>query len=105
MADEVKVTGLVERPMELAYADLSAMPGQIADVSALAPRREGVAVRFSAILDAAGLRDGAQFVTLEARGRLRRPASRSRRSPIRPSSSTASVALRCRRTREARCAS
>ena len=68
MADEVKVTGLVEHSMELAYADLSAMPGQIADVSALAPGREGVAVRFSAILDAAGLRDGAQFVTLEAEG-------------------------------------
>ncbi len=68
MANEIRVTGLVERPMELGYEGLAALPGQIADVSALAPGRAGGAVQLSAVLDAAGARADAAFITLEAEG-------------------------------------
>ena len=64
----VSVSGLVGHPLELSHADLAALPGQVADVSALAPGREGVAVRFAAVLDAASAQAGAAFLTLEAEG-------------------------------------
>ena len=68
MSDAITVTGLVERRLELGYDALAALPGQVEDVSALAPGREGGAVRFSSVLDAAGAQSGAVFVTLEAEG-------------------------------------
>ena len=68
MANEIKVTGLVDQPLELGYEGLAALPGQVEDVSTLAPGREGSAVRLSSVLDAAGARADAGFITLEAEG-------------------------------------
>ena len=64
----VSVSGLVGRSLELSHADLAALPGQVADVSALAPGREGSAVRFTSVLEAASAQSGAEFLTLEADG-------------------------------------
>ena len=64
----VSVSGLVEHPLELGHADLAALPGQVADVSALAPGREGSAVRFTSVLEAASAQADAKFLTLEAEG-------------------------------------
>lgn len=68
MGDAITVTGLVQRELELGYDALAALPGQVEDVSALAPGREGGAVRFSSVLEAVGAQSGAAFVTLEAEG-------------------------------------
>lgn len=64
----VNVSGLVGRSLELSYADLAALPGQVADVSTLAPGREGSAVRFASVLEAASAQADAEFLTLEADG-------------------------------------
>ena len=64
----VNVSGLVEHPLELSYADLAALPGQVADVSTLAQGREGSAVRFTSVLEAAAAQVDAEFLTLEADG-------------------------------------
>ena len=64
----VSVSGLVGRSLELSHADLAALPGQVADVSALAPGREGSAVRFTSVLEAASAQKDAEFLTLEADG-------------------------------------
>lgn len=64
----VSVSGLVGRPLELGHEDLAALPGQVDDVSTLAPGREGSAVRFTSVLEAASAQAGAEFLTLEADG-------------------------------------
>lgn len=64
----VSVSGLVGRSLELDHADLAALPGQVADVSALATGREGSAVRLASVLEAASAQAGAEFLTLEADG-------------------------------------
>ena len=64
----VNISGLVEPPLELGHADLAALPGQVADVSTLAPGREGAAVRLASVLDAASAQANAEFLTLEAAG-------------------------------------
>ena len=64
----VSVSGLVARPLELGHAELAALPGQVDDVSTLAPGREGSAVRFTSVLEAASAQAGAEFLTLEADG-------------------------------------
>lgn len=64
----VSVSGLVGRPLELSHVDLSALPGQVEDVSTLAPGREGSAVRIASVLEAASAQSGAEFLTLEADG-------------------------------------
>ena len=64
----VNISGLVEHPLELGHADLAALPGQVADVSTLAPGREGAAVRLASVLDAASAQSDAEFLTLEAEG-------------------------------------
>ena len=64
----VSVSGLVGRPLELSHADLAALPGQVDDVSTLAPGREGSAVRIASVLEAASAQSGAEFLTLEADG-------------------------------------
>ncbi len=68
MGEAITVTGLVERSLELGYDGLAGLPGQVEDVSSEAPGREGRAVRFSSLLEAAGVGSGAAFVTLEAEG-------------------------------------
>lgn len=64
----ISVSGLVEHPLELGHADLAALPGQVDDVSTLAPGREGAAVRFTSVLEAASAQADAEFLTLEAEG-------------------------------------
>ena len=64
----VSVSGLVGRPLELSHEDLAGLPGQVDDVSTLAPGREGSAVRIASVLEAASAQSGAEFLTLEADG-------------------------------------
>ena len=64
----VSVSGLVEHPLELSHAELAALPGQVGDVSTIAPGREGSAVRIASVLEVASAQPGAEFLTLEAEG-------------------------------------
>ncbi len=60
----LRVTGEVEREQGLGFADLAALPDQVADVSAVVPGREGTAVPLAAILAQAGCRPQATHITL-----------------------------------------
>lgn len=60
------VEGDVHRPGGFGFADLAALPGQIADVAALAPGREGGAVPFRSLLEAVDPSPAASRVTLES---------------------------------------
>jgi len=62
----LRIEGEIPAPVELRFEDLAALPGQIADVSTLAPGREGGAVRFDALLAKVGVGDRATHVTLES---------------------------------------
>jgi DMSO/TMAO reductase YedYZ molybdopterin-dependent catalytic subunit len=64
----LKITGAVEHPLELTFADLAAFPDsdQFADVSRLHPSRRGDGVILDAILDRAAVRPGAAFLILHA---------------------------------------
>ena len=62
----VRIDGQVRTPREFAFADLASLPGQIADVAALAPGREGGAVTLRSVLDAVGTSATATRVTLES---------------------------------------
>jgi DMSO/TMAO reductase YedYZ molybdopterin-dependent catalytic subunit len=62
----LRVEGNVRRPSELGFDELAALPGQIADVAALAPGRRGGAVPFRSLLDAVGVSESASRVTLES---------------------------------------
>ena len=64
----LEVTGLVDRPHEYDFSDLAALPDQIADVSQLAPGREGAAVRLATVLSAVKPRPEARYITLQAEG-------------------------------------
>ncbi|MFO0899903.1 MAG: molybdopterin-dependent oxidoreductase [Pirellulales bacterium] len=60
--------GEVERPLGLTAADLAALPEawQVRDVSQLDPSRRGRAVRLAGLLEAAGVRPAACYLTLHA---------------------------------------
>src|SRR5262249_42032691 len=62
------IDGAVEQPLELTYTDLEAMPGsaQVPDVSRFHPSRRGDGVALEAILERAGVRSGANYLTLHA---------------------------------------
>lgn len=60
------VEGDVENPRELTFADLAALPKQVADLSALVPGKQGGAVWLDAVLAAAGAKATARFATLVA---------------------------------------
>lgn len=60
------IDGAVERPLRLSLADLSALPGQVPDVSQLVSGRQGSAVTLVALLAAAGIRPDAAWLTLHA---------------------------------------
>ena len=64
----LKITGAVEHPLELTFADLAAFSDsdQFADVSRLHPSRRGDGVILDAILDRAAVRPGAAFLILHA---------------------------------------
>ena len=62
------VDGAVERPLTLRFADLAALPAatQIPDVSRFHPRRQGDGVALEAILERAGVKAEANYLTLHA---------------------------------------
>lgn len=62
------IGGEVSKPASLAESDLAVSPGQGADVSLMIPGRQGVAVRLSALLEAAGVDEGVTHVTFTAEG-------------------------------------
>ena len=64
MGDLLRTEGLVERPLALSFEDLAALPGQIPDLAAEIPGREGGGVRLDAVLKASGARGDARFITL-----------------------------------------
>ncbi len=62
----VRVDGRVRTARDFSFADLAALPEQIADVAVLVPGRAGGAVRLSALLAAAGAFADATAVRLES---------------------------------------
>ncbi len=62
----LRVEGEVVTPRQFRFEDLAALPHQIPDISALAPGRQGCAVRLRALLDATGLGSRATHLTLYA---------------------------------------
>jgi DMSO/TMAO reductase YedYZ molybdopterin-dependent catalytic subunit len=70
MNEDVVLTidGLVERPLNLSFADLDGLPeaARIADVSRFHPKRRGDGVALEALLDRARVRPEANYVTLHA---------------------------------------
>jgi hypothetical protein len=61
----LRIAGAVRRDVEFSFDDLARLPGQVPDVASLAPGRTGGAVRFVSILEAAGVSEEAERVTLE----------------------------------------
>jgi DMSO/TMAO reductase YedYZ molybdopterin-dependent catalytic subunit len=62
------ISGEVERPLELRFADFQGIAEdfQIADVSQLDPKRQGAAVRLEGVLQLAGIKPTAKYLTLHA---------------------------------------
>lgn len=62
------IDGLVEKPLSLSFADLDALPvsARVPDVSRFHPKRRGDGVALEALLDRAGVRPEANYVTLHA---------------------------------------
>ena len=58
------VDGMVTRTVALEYADLAGLGAQIEDVGTLVPKRRGAAVPLRAVLDIAGVRPGASYLTV-----------------------------------------
>jgi DMSO/TMAO reductase YedYZ molybdopterin-dependent catalytic subunit len=65
---QLLIDGEVERPLRLWRGDLAALPAQsqIADVSQIDPQRRGRAVTLAAMLERAGVRAAARYLTLHA---------------------------------------
>jgi len=70
MSDAVVLTidGAVERPLSLTYADLEALPesAQVHDVSRFHPSRRGDGVLLEPLLNRAGVKPAANYLTLHA---------------------------------------
>jgi DMSO/TMAO reductase YedYZ molybdopterin-dependent catalytic subunit len=64
----LRIEGEVERPLSLSFADLTAFDArhQVADVSRLDPKRAGDAVRLSGLLERAGVRPTAKYLSLHS---------------------------------------
>lgn len=62
----LRLEGEVESPLEMGFDDLSRLPGQISNLAALVPGREGGAVRLEALLEKAGPRPAATHATLSS---------------------------------------
>ena len=61
---QLQIDGEVRTPRTLAFGDLAALPGQIADVSTLVQGRVGGGVRLASILESVGVASQAKNVTL-----------------------------------------
>ena len=64
----LQIDGDVERTLALSFDDLAAIDArhQVADVSRLDAKRRGDAVRLNGLLEMAGTRDSARYITLHA---------------------------------------
>lgn len=64
----LRIDGEVERPQQFTWDALAALPAsaQVPDVSQVAPKKSGGAVRLAALLDACGLKPSARYLTLHA---------------------------------------
>jgi 2-dehydropantoate 2-reductase len=62
----LRIDGEVQIPGAFDFADMTAMPDQIADVAALIPGRHGAAVPLRVLLETAGLSPRATHLTLHA---------------------------------------
>jgi len=62
--EQLHIDGEVHHPGALSFADLAALPAQIADVGALIPGREGGGVRLRSILEAVGVSPAATHITI-----------------------------------------
>ena len=64
----LRVDGAVERPLDMTFGDLAALPSseQVADVSRFHPKRQGDGVALEAILERVRPRDEANYLTLHA---------------------------------------
>jgi DMSO/TMAO reductase YedYZ molybdopterin-dependent catalytic subunit len=64
----LRLDGEVQRPLALSFDDLAAIDAQyqIADVSQLDAKRRGQAVRLAGLLQLAGLKPDAKYITLHA---------------------------------------
>lgn len=64
----LRVEGQVASPLSLSFADLNNLPesAQVSDVSRIDPKRQGDAVKFSAVLELAGPSAGVKHLTLHA---------------------------------------
>jgi len=58
------IQGNVGRPLQLGFDDLSSIPDQIEDVSALMPKRSGAAVTLQSVLELAAVEDRARYLTI-----------------------------------------
>lgn len=68
MPSLLRIDGLVERPQSLSYDDLAGLDArfQAADVSRLDPKRAGDAVTLAGLLEWAGAKPAARWLTLHA---------------------------------------
>ncbi|MCK6439302.1 MAG: molybdopterin-dependent oxidoreductase [Planctomycetes bacterium] len=62
--DTLSITGEVFRACEFGLLDLKRMAGQVDDVSAIIPGREGGAIEFAALIQMAGVKPGATHAAL-----------------------------------------
>ena len=64
----LKIDGLVAQPLELQWDALASLENaaQVPDVSRIDPQRKGDAVRLAAVMALAGVRPGAQYLTLHS---------------------------------------
>ncbi|QDU93277.1 molybdopterin-dependent oxidoreductase [Lignipirellula cremea] len=64
----LQISGQVEKPLQLTFADLQAIAAehQLPDVSTVAPKRQGSAVKLAGLLSLAGARPEASFLGLHS---------------------------------------
>jgi len=64
--ESLRIEGEVQQAQNFSFADLAALPEQVADVSQLVPGREGGGVRLEAILSKVAPASAATYVTLKS---------------------------------------
>jgi DMSO/TMAO reductase YedYZ molybdopterin-dependent catalytic subunit len=66
--ETLKIDGEVEQSLQLSLSDLAGIDAdqQIGDVSRLDPKRRGCAVRLAAVLQRAGVKPAARYITLHS---------------------------------------
>jgi hypothetical protein len=62
--EQLRIDGEVQHIRNLSFADLAALPDQIADIGVLIPGREGGGIRLRSILEAVGVAPTATHITI-----------------------------------------